>query len=104
MLTTEKEYIRATVSIRVVEPKSDREYGLSQAQQNGAGDCAGFGNLSIRGECTGNLCRAAPAPRSAQCRLRSSWLQFLWRLSACAEQDTTGNNLPPSLMRWTPGG
>ncbi len=46
MLTTEKEYIRATVSIRVVEPKSDREYGLSQAQQNGAGDCAEFcGNL-----------------------------------------------------------
>jgi hypothetical protein len=42
MLNTEKEYIRATVSIRVVEPKSDREYGLSQAQQNSALEGAEF--------------------------------------------------------------
>ncbi|MGC1421730.1 MAG: hypothetical protein WA354_17390 [Terracidiphilus sp.] len=34
MLTKEKEYINATLSIRVVEPKESSEYGLFQTQQN----------------------------------------------------------------------
>lgn len=40
MLTTEKEYLQATVSIRVVEPKGASEDGLFRAQQNGADDSA----------------------------------------------------------------
>jgi hypothetical protein len=40
MLTTEKEYLQATVSLRVVEPKGASEDGLFRAQQNGADDSA----------------------------------------------------------------
>ena len=40
MLTKEKEYIHATVSIRVVEPNGASEYGRFQAQHNGADDNA----------------------------------------------------------------
>ena len=40
MLTTEKENIRASLSIRVVEPKGASEDGLFRAQQNGADDSA----------------------------------------------------------------
>ena len=40
MLTKEKEYLSATVSIRIIEPKGASEDGLSQAQQNGADDSA----------------------------------------------------------------
>jgi hypothetical protein len=36
MLTKQKQHVRATVSIRVVEPKNDREYGLFQAHQDEA--------------------------------------------------------------------
>ncbi len=40
MLTTEKENICATLSIRVAEPKGASEHGLFQPQQNGAEDSA----------------------------------------------------------------
>ena len=40
MLTTEKENIRASLSIRVVEPKGASGDGLFRAQQNGADDSA----------------------------------------------------------------
>jgi hypothetical protein len=34
MLTEQKQHVHATVSIRVVESKSDSEYGLFQSQQH----------------------------------------------------------------------
>lgn len=34
MLTKQKQDVRATVSIRLVEPKCDSEYGLFQSQQD----------------------------------------------------------------------
>jgi hypothetical protein len=40
MLTTEKENIRATLSICVVESNGASEHGLFQAQQSGADDSA----------------------------------------------------------------
>lgn len=40
MLTKEKEFVRATLSIRVVEPKSASEDGFFQARHSGAGETA----------------------------------------------------------------
>lgn len=40
MLTKEKQSIRATLSLRVVEPEVASEYGLFQAQPNGADESA----------------------------------------------------------------
>ena len=40
MQSKEKEHIRATLSIRVIEPEGASEDGLFQAQQNGSDDSA----------------------------------------------------------------
>ena len=43
MLTKEKQFVRATLSIRVVEPKVASEDGVIQTQPNGAEESADLG-------------------------------------------------------------